>query len=322
MCHQECALYGDLVLWLRNRTAEMLAGDPASVEAEQKRLDALIRDWFFAPQAELHGCAPRDIIWAEQLGQPNPIHPEHLNEFFEDDCPVCQFERQRVSAALEEGAEHGWQWFHDDGGFPLIACYDPEGWDERWAEADAVFEAMHEEDQAEQTLPAAPAYEPPPTEPREVDPQGFVEILRQPWIDPALHLAAEKLVERCDVPVVDDQMGLRYRRVNQREALSLLAGLDRQGVDAEALMAQLDAWPYQNVALDWLSDPEQNVALICQALEEGSSPDDHEGQARLRQHRDFIFVLAHMIPPGARLWLQGWLEAVGYGASAPPDLPF
>lgn len=322
MVYQECALYGELVLWLRDRAAELLAGDQGSVEAEQERLDALIGGWFFAPQDELYGCAPRDLIWAEQLGQPNPVDPERLDEFFDDDCSVCQFERARIKAALDEGEEHGWQWHYDDGGFPLIAHYDPEGWDERWAEDDASFEAMHKEEKEEQCPPAAPSYEPPPTHSGQVDPEAFLEILRQPWIDPALHRMAEKLAEHCDVPVPAGRMGPGYRRLTQREALSLLAGLDRQGVEVEALLAQIDAWPYQNIALDWLSEPEQNAALICQALEQESSLDDREGHARLRQHRDFIFVLARVVPPGARLWLQGWLEAVALGAFAAPDLPF
>ena len=94
----------------------------------------MYHDWFFIPQEELHGCAPRDLIWAEQKGEPNPIHPDCLAEFFDDDCPICQATRQEVKAAIEAGEEHGWRWHYDDGGYPLIARYDPEGWDERWAE--------------------------------------------------------------------------------------------------------------------------------------------------------------------------------------------
>ena len=33
-------------------------------------------------------------------------------------------------------------------------------------------------------------------------------------------------------------------------------------------------------------------------------------------HRDFIFTLARVVHPGARLWLQGWLDAVSGGAFA------
>jgi hypothetical protein len=74
MSVQECALYGDLVLWLRDRAAEWLAEAKAdsTVEAETVRLDELIRGWFFTPQDELYGSAPREVIWREQLGEPNP----------------------------------------------------------------------------------------------------------------------------------------------------------------------------------------------------------------------------------------------------------
>jgi hypothetical protein len=100
-----------------------------------------------------------------------------------------------------------------------------------------------------------------------------------------------------------------YRRPTRSEALSFVAGLDRQGVDVGELLKQIEAWPYQNVALDWLSEPERNVALICRAMETEIPPDDEE-QRRFRHHRDFILNLARLIPPHARLWLQGWLDAV------------
>lgn len=323
MSVQECALYGDLVLWLRDRAAELLAEAQAdsTVEAETARLDELIRSWFFTPQDELHGCAPRDLIWAEQMGKPNPIPTDRLDEFFFDG-PICQETKAEVEAAELEGHEHGWQWFYDDGGYPLIAQYDPEGWDARWAEEDAAFEAWQaEQEQQRQTTPAPP-YTPPPVGSKEVDPETFLEVLRRPWLDPELHKAAQELAERCDVPVPSDRFGTGYRRLTRPEATSLVAGLHQQGVDVQALMTQIAAWPYQNVALDWLSEPEKNAAMICQAMETEIDPQDEDEMARFRQHRDFIFMLARLVPPGARLWLQGWLEAVAHGAFAAPDIPF
>ena len=75
------------------------------------------------------------------------------------------------------------------------------------------------------------------------------------------------------------------------------------------------------MALDWLSEPEQNAAMICSALDQGISPNDEEGQTRFRHHRDFVLNLAQVVPPGARLWLQGWLEATALRTPA-FDLPF
>lgn len=315
MCYQECALYGDLVLYLRDRVADLLAGDGGDVEAERARLDSIIRDWFFTPQDELHGCAPRDLIWAEQKGEPNPVHPDHLAEFFDDDCPICQAEYREIEAAIEAGEEHGWQWHYDDGGYPLIAHYDPEGWDERWAEEQAAFERWQVEQAEWEAQPAAPAYEPPPVEPAEVSPEEFIARARQPWLDPALHYAARMLADHVDCPE-PTLFGPRYRRLTYDEALSLAVGLHAQGVDVEALLAQIAAFPYQNVALDWLSQPEQNAAIMIQAMEQVIAPDDEDEMARFRHHRDFIFALAQVVHPGARLWLQGWLDAVAHGAFA------
>jgi len=69
MSVQECALYGDLVLHLRDQAASMLvkAGTHSDVEDAIQSLDTLIRDWFFIPQPELYGSAPREVIWREQL---------------------------------------------------------------------------------------------------------------------------------------------------------------------------------------------------------------------------------------------------------------
>ena len=316
MCYQECALYGDLVLYLRDRAAELLAGDGGKVQVEQARLDTVIRDWFFTPQDELHGCAPRDLIWAEQKGEPNPVHPDHLAEFFEDDCPLCQAMHHEVKVAIEAGEEHGWQWHYDDGGCPLIAQYDPEGWDARWAEEHATFERRRAE-RAEREAHSAPepAYEHPPVESTEVTPEEFIARARQPWLDPALHDAARGLATRLDCPE-PTLFGPRYRRLRYEEALSLAVGLHEQGVDVEALLAQMEAFPYQNVALDWLSRPEENVALTIQAMEQVIAPEQEDEITRFRHHRDFILSLARVVHPGARLWLQGWLDAVAHGAFA------
>ncbi|HRE30312.1 MAG TPA: hypothetical protein PK954_26960, partial [Anaerolineales bacterium] len=62
MCVGEAALYGDLVVFLRDRCAQELAVARAtSTETEAERLDRLIRDWFFTPQGQdLGGHTPRD----------------------------------------------------------------------------------------------------------------------------------------------------------------------------------------------------------------------------------------------------------------------
>jgi hypothetical protein len=307
------------VLFLRDRVAEMLAGEDGSVDETKGHLDAIIREWFFTQQDELQDCAPRDLIWAEQKGVPNPVHPQRLDSFFVNDCPICQAELEKVKAAIETGQDPGWHWYYDSGGYPLIAHYDPEGWDACWAEEeDAVEEWQADEEELgalEADFWAAEAYEPFPVEPTEVPPEELVARIQQPWLDPALHRAASTLRDRLDCP--DPSLfGFHYRRVTHDEALSLLVGLHEHGVDVEALLAQIETFPYQNIALDWLSRPEENAALMIEAMEHEIAPGDDEEMARFRHHRDFIFILSLMIPPGARLWLQGWLEAVAHGAFA------
>jgi hypothetical protein len=87
-------------------------------------------------------------------------------------------------------------------------------------------------------------------------------------------------------------------------------------VAVESLLAQIEAFPYQNVALDWLSQPEQNAAMMIQAMEQVIASNDEGEMTRFHHHCDFILALARVVHPGARLWLQGWLDAVAHGAFA------
>ncbi|MBM4458460.1 MAG: hypothetical protein FJ011_11940 [Chloroflexi bacterium] len=310
MSVQEAALYGDLVLALRDYAAEQLAAatgdhDLAAVGA---RLDDFIRAWFFTPQKELYGSAPRDVIWREQLGEQNPLPKEYAAEVYGDDCPICQAMREELENAEDDEAHgHFWGYCPDT---CLLEQYDPVGAEERWRKE---FARLDETQATQEPAGPAPEYTPPPPSGPRVTPDEFLSVLRRPWLDPELHRAAQQLAERCDVPQPRAAQRAPYRRMTRDEALSLIAGLHGQGVDAPALMKQLDAWPYQNVALDWLSDPEQSIGPICQALDE-TAPRDQDELARLRHHRDFILALARLIPPAARLWLSGWLEAVMYGA--------
>ncbi len=140
MCTEECALYGELVRHLRDRCIERIAelDSLGGKDAAKDWADKVIRDWFFAPQKDLHGDAPRDVIWREQKGEPNIVSKDHEHELFFDDCPVCQ-------AMKELDLEGEWHWHYDDGGYPLIAEYDPEGWDARWAEDAVAFKKWQAE---------------------------------------------------------------------------------------------------------------------------------------------------------------------------------
>lgn len=65
-------------------------------------------------------------------GAPNIVPKDHEHEFFFDDCPICQ--------AMKERDWGEWYWHYDDGGFPLIAEYDREGWNVHWAEDNTARE--------------------------------------------------------------------------------------------------------------------------------------------------------------------------------------
>jgi hypothetical protein len=317
MSVQEAALYGDLVLALRDYAAEQLAAltPERDVDAARAHLDEFIRTWFFTPQKELYGSAPREVIWREQLGEQNPLPKEYAAEVYGDDCPICQAMRAEIeNAESDEAHGHFWGYAPDT---CLLDLYDPAGSEERWRKEFARMEAAREE--RERTQPAAPDYIPPPTPAPQLDPETFLSVLRRPWLDPELHRAGRKLAEHCDVPLPAAAGGVPYRRITLNEALSLVAGLHQQGVDVQALLAQVETWPYQNIALDWLSEPERNAAFICQAIETEIAPNDEAELVRFRHHRDFILALAQLVPPGARLWLSGWLEAVAYGAMLAGD---
>lgn len=143
MSDQECALYGDLVRHLRDQCIERITRlDPAKdAQAAEKWVNGGIRDWFFSKQQEdLHGNAPRDVIWRERKGEGNLVDDGYKDEMLFDDCPMCQ-------EMKEIGRE--WHWHFDDGGYLLIAEYDPEGWDAFWKEDEAKLarqkDAAHEQ---------------------------------------------------------------------------------------------------------------------------------------------------------------------------------
>lgn len=148
MSIQECALYGELVRHLRDRCAERIAElDPAgSTVAAKAGVDSVICDWFFAPQKDLYGDAPREVIWREQKDEPNIVPQDHAHEIFFDDCPICQ-------GMKELDLEVEWHWHYDDGGYPLIAEYDPEGWHARWAGEDAALKQRPERGEIDPTFP-------------------------------------------------------------------------------------------------------------------------------------------------------------------------
>ncbi len=255
MSIQECALYGDLVLYLRDRAAELLArSNQTDIAAEQARLDEIIRAWFFAPQADLHGLAPRDVIWAEQKGQPNLVPDDQLDDFFFDDCPLCQAMRQDAEAAIAEGHDHGWHWTYDDGGYPLIAQYDPDGFDALWSSGESP-DAMPDEDddqdwdKEEWTFGDSP-YGRLPTDPEAGEPLDEDDLYTN---------------SRADEPFVDDP---RVSRGKSDLPTPTQAAQDAI-IDRLNILLEQDDWDsaaelaYEALAIDPTYDRASNALMRC-----------------------------------------------------------
>ena len=128
----EAALYGDLVKYLRDCWAEQAAQfNETTIDQERARIVEIIRAWFFAPQPNLHGLTPRDVIRNEELDRPNVVPHDHLDELFFDDCPICQMMHEDVLSG--EGGEWHFGLAPD---FSLLDGYDPEGYEAHWEEVE------------------------------------------------------------------------------------------------------------------------------------------------------------------------------------------
>lgn len=129
MSEQECALYGDLVRHLRDQCVIKISELDSQHDAEAARAwtDRVIRDWLLTPNEDTLGSTPAEIIWRERKGEPNVVPPDHADDMFSCDCPICQSMKE-----MELGGE--WHWHYDSGGFPLLEEYDTEGADVFYAE--------------------------------------------------------------------------------------------------------------------------------------------------------------------------------------------
>jgi len=159
----EAALYGDLVIHLRDVCAQQLAElKGVSVESERAALDEVIRTWFFTPQDDLYGSTPQRVIRNEELNIGNTIPVDRLGDMFKDDCPVCAAMRADAEAgmAADPNHDHGWC-FHLVPESSLLDEYDPEGYDERWRIEEERMEADSAARKAEAwALPFAGADDP------------------------------------------------------------------------------------------------------------------------------------------------------------------
>jgi hypothetical protein len=145
--YQACALYQQLVRHVQKCTTEELAAlRHTSVDAEYEHIDQIIRDWLFAPQRDLHGSSPRDVMRREQLDEPNVLPPP-----LPDDDEMLQ-ELHEIEALLSGGERHHWSM--DDGGLSLLDEFDSEGQDEYFRIMDERAAARQKENDLLGTPPA------------------------------------------------------------------------------------------------------------------------------------------------------------------------
>jgi hypothetical protein len=311
MATQETALYSDLVLYLRDQATQMLvaAGAYASLEEAKQQLDVLIHDWLFTPQEDLYGSAPREIIWREQLNQGNPLPPEFVRQAMADSQSFSQtlMEKLNSSNSEEFGYQEGWFWQYTPDQ-TLIDIYDPEGSEDRWAQEQIFHQPQLDPTEVDEPIPN---YEPPAVDDFAFSPDEFLEKLN--WVSQQaerLQPIVEHLIERFEMPTLQGITLTEYRRLTERECLILLTSLEVHGVDLDELSKHVMAWPYQNISLDWFSNPEKQLFDCIYAMETRTDPANKAELIRFRQHRDLLFVLCRLIPHDARLWIQGWLHGL------------
>ena len=173
----------------------------------------------------------------------------------------------------------------------------------------------------EQAPDAAPGYSPVPLPGGEVDAATFLSVLHAPGSILSCITAAQLLVAHCDVPLTSATDGLSYRRITLADSLSLIAGLNGQGVDAEALIAQIDAWPYQNVRAGLVDRAGKGPGGGRMGDERRLAAGSRRRRRPLSPPSRLILALAQLMSPAARLWMSGWLEAVRYAGMAGGGVP-
>lgn len=142
--YQECAVYGELVRHLRDQCVVKISELDPNRDAAAARAwaDQVIREWLLTPHEDMHGSSPSEIIWRERKGEPNVVPPDHADDMFFCDCPVCQ-------TMKEMELEGGWHWHYDEGGFPLLEEYDTVGANLYYAEEMKRMEEYKERNPSE-----------------------------------------------------------------------------------------------------------------------------------------------------------------------------
>lgn len=171
-----------------------------------------------------------------------------------------------------------------------------------------------------------PDYNPPPLkENRSADiVQLWMRAAYEPWPDLPLEQAAKVLSRHLchsvpQPPLTHESVRLGWAHFSEMEARALAFELHIAGVDIEALLAQIEAFPYDGVSLAWLTEPERCIHLHMTLVEQMGEEEREmrpESLARLRHTAEFTRRVAALIPPHVRIWLRGWSAAYTHAAFA------
>jgi hypothetical protein len=163
-----------------------------------------------------------------------------------------------------------------------------------------------------------PDYSPPPLKNRSADVvQLWMQAAYEPWPDLPLERAAKVLSRRIGYsvprpPLTHESVRLGWVHFSEMAARALAFELHNAGVDIEALLKQIEAFPYDDISLTWLTEPERCThlhATLAEQMDEQERQMHPESLARLRHTAEFIHRIAEVIPPHVRIWLHGWAAA-------------
>jgi len=171
-----------------------------------------------------------------------------------------------------------------------------------------------------------PDYDPPPLR-SSGDPdvvQLWMHAAYEPWPDLPLEQAAQVLSRRIGYsvprpPLTHESVCLGWVHFSEVEARALAFELHAAGVDIEDLLGQIEAFPYDDISLTWLVEPERCIHLHATLAEQmGNEERDEypESLARLRHTAEFVSRMARLISPHVRIWLRGWAAAYTHVAFA------
>jgi hypothetical protein len=244
---------------------------------------------------------------------------------------------ERVPGATEE-SERAW---FDEMLQDWIRAQQPgvEGVDEDLDEAEVAYRTPEEEllhkltitfgGAAEERVEDAanvPEYDPPPLKERYSADlvQLWMSTAYEPWPDLPMERAAQVLSRSLSYsvpqpPLTYESVSLDWARFSVAEARALVFELHQAGVDVEALLKQIEAFPYDDVSLVWLIEPERCIYMhttLVEQMKEEERERHPESLARLRHTAEFVRRIATLIPPHVRIWLRGWSAAYVHAAFA------